>query len=107
MNDSGLMIPQTSPPHDGKFKPFAHPYYQRLKGFMASRATHAHASFPAGTFAPGAVPKAYRFPANAGTPKVTTKYGIVSLGGNVPKSDVANFCSQSNILPPNLKVMFI
>ena len=103
-----LMIDEHAEPHDGNYKPFAHPYYQRLKGFMGARASLGHASFPPGTFAPGVAPKAYKFPSNLGIPtKSTTKYGIVSLGGNIPKSDVTSYCTQSKTLAPNLKVMAI
>lgn len=88
-------------------KPFCHPYYQRLKGFMAPRTSHARATFPAGTFAPGQLPKAYKFPNNAGAPKVAVKFGIGSLGGNIPKSDIARFCADTGYPTPNLKVLAI
>lgn len=102
-----LMIEELSEPRADTFKPFAHPYYQRLKGFMAARTNHAHASFPAGTFAPGQLPKAYKFPSNVGTPKVAVKFGVGSLGGNIPKSDVAKFCQDSGYPMPNMKVLSI
>lgn len=102
-----LMIAEHREPHDGKFKPFAHPYYVLLRGFMHAHALHENISFPAGTFAPGAICMAYNFPKNLGTPKITTKYGIVSLGGNIPKSDVTKFCQQTGWPVPNLKVMAI
>lgn len=88
-------------------KPFAHPYYQRRRHFLATRAAVSEATFPAGTFKPGQVPQAYQFPSGLGTPKVSTNYGIGSLGGNIPKSDVAKFCSDNNYPLPNLSMSSI
>ncbi len=99
-----LLIEELPGVAEANFKPFAHPYYQRLKGFMGARSAHANATFPKGTFAPKVVPKAYKFPVGTGTPK-PVKFGIISLGGNVPKSDVAKFCQDSGYPMPNLKLI--
>ncbi len=108
MDNDELMIEELPGLAEASFKPFARPYYQRLKGFMGVRASHAHATFPKGTFAPGACPKAYKFPEDNGDlPKVEIICGIGSLGGNIPKSDVTKFCQENGYPTPNLKLIAI
>lgn len=87
---------------ESKLSPLCKPYYQRLKGFMAARTPFAKTKFPKGTFAPGQICKAYRFPKGLPTPKKNTKYGIISLGGNVPVADIAKFIADNNYPTPNL-----
>ena len=88
--------------------PFAAPYFQRPKHYLAPHfEADNHASFPPGSMPPGAVPKAYNFPANLSAPLSITKYGIVSLGGAVLDSDVKKFCQAAGYPMPNLKLLTV
>ncbi len=85
---------------------FAHHYHRRHPYSRRVRFNH-RIGFPPGTMPPGAVPKAYGYPDNLGTPRKTTIYGIVSLGGTVLLADVQAFCTAAGYPLPNLTVLLV
>lgn len=88
--------------------PFCFPYLRRMKHFVHQRTAHADASLPASSMPPGAIPKAYGFPANLGTPKVgVTKYGVVALGGTANQSDLNAFCDVKGWPHPKLTILAV
>lgn len=89
--------------------PFAAPYFQLRKHFLSAHtADIQEAALPSGTFSPGLAPKIYQFPSKLTTPpKSITKYGIISLGGNVSNSDIAAFCKAGGYPLPKVMVLAV
>lgn len=105
MNDDLMIEERVGIQNQPNFKPFARPYFVKMRGFMEPRtANYSPRAFPATTFSPGQVEEACKFPINLGTPKHNTFYGIGSLSGNVSKSNMVKFCTDNNIVQPDFSI---
>lgn len=83
------------------------PFYKKHPGYRPHGGRHATGDFPAGTFAPGTLPKAYGFLANLGSPKFPVKMGILSLGGNALMASIQAYCQALGCPVPNFKAISV